>query len=1105
MKTFIFLFCTLSFAFNTKKGFSQDADILINNSKTISIKKIFKLINKQTDYKFVYRHDLIKNTPKLYLKKGVIKASTLLNKCLTPNNFSYTFTNNKTIIVKRNNAPVIEKIKEKVQFQISGLVTDNSGEALPGASILEKGTNNGTSTDFDGKYTLNVSDENAILVVSFIGYTAKEVPVQGKKVVNIKLQEDASKLDEIVVVGYGSQRKSDLTGSVSSISSSELTEIPLTRADQLIQGRAAGVSITSTDGSPGGNVKIRIRGANSINGDNEPLVVIDGFLGGSLNNLNPSDIKSIEVLKDASSTAVYGSRGANGVILVTTKSGKKGKTKVEFSSFITSHTLRNKLDLLSAEDHAIIFNERTIALGGSAQFTAADIANFKANGGTDWQDQIFRTSLQKNYNVAVSGGGENGTYLFSMNHVDQEGILINSGYKRYQLRTNINSNINDNIKVGLRLFGIREQINPQAFNSSFGSPVTDAMHFPATFQSVYDSDGNFIQSSDPQLWNPVASALSLTNDRTVNTFNANAFVEFKFTDNLKLRLSGGASYLAENRYQYRSTDNRNAFAAGGVASIFNRESIGWINTNNLTYTKDVNDTDNLTVTLVYEQQELGPVKSNGFNAQNFINQSLGYYGVDLAETVQNQLVSPLQKRSIQSFLGRVNYSLKDKFLFTVSGRYDGSSVLSAGNRWAFFPSAAVAWKLKEESFLKDVDVLSDLKFRVSYGEVGSQGVAVNSSKTTLNVGQNYSFNGSSVAVGVGVGNIGDPNLRWEKTKQYDIGIDASFLDNRLTIAADYYYKNTNDLLLRVSIPFVSGLPTGNAPPTVLKNLGELENSGFELSIGGKPIDSDDFKWDLNLNLATNNSKVLDLGGEDQILGGVFGGSSLPPLFVIEKGQPLGNIRGLIYDGVWKSNEAAEAAAFGNVPGDSKYRDIAGNPDGSPDGKIDDADRTTIGNGTPTLTWGLSSNFTYKNFDLNLFFNGAHGYEIYNFTRNSTVNFINSPELLNRWTPSNENTNVPAFSATDIRRENTSRYVEDGSFIRLKSLVIGYNFTESVLQKINLSQLRIYAGAQNLWTLTDYTGFDPEVNSAGNSDTNNGLDLGGYPPSRSFTLGINITF
>lgn len=981
--------------------------------------------------------------------------------------------------------------------QVQGVVTDIEGELLPGANVIEKGTTNGTTTDFDGAYSIEVTDE-ATLVISFVGFNTQEVVVGSQSTINITLQ-GSNTLDEVVLVGYGTQRKSDLTGALSSVKAADLAEIPMTRADQLLQGRAAGLNVTSTDGSPGGNVKIRIRGANSINGNNAPLVVIDGFLGGSIDNLNPTDIESIEVLKDASSTAVYGSRGANGVILVTTKAGKSGKTKVEFSTFLTSHSLRNKIDLLSAEDHAVIFNERAVATGGSAQFTDADISNYQANGGTDWQDEIFRTALQQNYNLAISGGGEGTTYLFSLNHVDQDGILINSDYKRYQLRANLNTKISDNVKVGLRMYGIREEINPQSFNASVGTPVTDAMHFPATFQSVYDEDGAFIQSSDPQLWNPVASALSSTNNKAANTFNANAFIEFKLMEGLSLNLAAGTSYIAENSYSFRDTDHRYAFTTGGSASIFNREAIGWINTNNLTYTTGLRENDNLTATVVYEQQQVGPEKRNGFGAQNFITQSLGYYGVELAETVQNQFVDPLKKRSIQSFLGRINYSLNDKYLLTVSGRYDGSSVLSEGNKWAFFPSAAIAWKMKNEKFLEDVDAISDLKLRVSYGEVGSQGVGVNSSKTTLNVGQNYAFNGATPSVGIGVGNIGDPNLGWEKTRQYDIGIDASFLNDRISVAADYYHKNTNDLLLRVSVPFITGLPTGSTPPTILKNLGELENSGFELAINAKAIATEDFKWDLGLNLATNKSKVLDLGEEDQILGGTFGGSSLPPLFIIEKGQPLGNIRGLIYDGVWKSDEAAEAATFGNVPGDSKYRDV------NPDGVIDDADRTTIGNGTPTLTWGLSSNFTYKNFDLNMFFNGAHGYDIYNFTRNTTVNFSNATELLNRWTPTNENTDVPAYSTTDIRRENTSRFVEDGSFIRLKNLVLGYNFPDSILDKIKFSQARIYVGAQNIWTSTDYTGFDPEVNSAGNSDTNNGLDLGGYPPSKSFTVGLNITF
>lgn len=980
---------------------------------------------------------------------------------------------------------------------ISGTITDESGGVLPGANVIEKGTLNGASSDFDGKYTMNVS-EGTTLVFSYVGYKTKEVVVGDQTTINIILKSDNT-LDEVVLIGYGSRRKSDLTGAVSSVKAKELTEIPLTRTDQLLQGRASGVYIASTDGSPGGNVKIRVRGANSINGNNAPLVVIDGFLGGSIDNLNPLDIQSIEVLKDASATAVYGSRGANGVILITTKTGKSGKTKVEFSSFVTMHSLRNKLDLLNAEQYAETFNARTIALGGSAPYTESDIANFRANGGTDWQDEIFRDAVQHNYNLAVSGGNDKTTYLFSLNYVDQEGILINSDYKRYQFRTNLNSKISDKLKFGVRLYGVREESTPQAFNSLRGTPVTDALSFPATFQSVYDENGAFVQSPDPNLWNPVASALSLDNGRIANTFNVNTFFEYQITEDLKLNIAGGVSYLGENRYTFRSTDNRNAFAENGRASIFNRESIGWINTNNLTYSKEIGDDDRLTATVVYEQQQLGPVRGNGYNTQNFITQSLGYFGVNLAETVVGQYVNPLEKRTIQSFLGRVNYSLDDKFLFTVSGRYDGASVLSSDNQWNFFPSAAIAWKLKNEKFLENAEALTDLKVRVSYGEVGSQAVNVNSTKTRLNSGQNYSLDGNNVSVGVGVGSIGSPDLKWETTSQYDIGFDASFFNGRLNLAADYYHKNTEDLLLRVSVPFISGIPTGSNPPTILRNLGELENKGFELSLGGTPVNTENFTWDLNFNMATNTSKVLDLGEEDEILGGTFGGSSLPALFVIQVGEPLGNIRGLIYDGVWQSSETTEAAVYGNVPGDSKYRDV------NNDGVINDQDRTTIGNGTPSLTWGLSSNFKYKNFDLDLFFNGAHGHDIYNFTRNTIVDVVNGPELLNRWTPQNENTNVPAFSSTDIQRANTSRFLEDGSFIRLKSLVFGYNLSESVLEKLKLSNARIYVGGQNLWTSTDYTGFDPEINSTGNSDVNNGLDLGGYPPSKTFTIGLNLTF
>lgn len=970
---------------------------------------------------------------------------------------------------------------------ITGTVTTVvNGTPLPGVNVLVKGTTKGTQTDFDGNYTIDAK-EGDILVLSYIGMKTQNVTVGPTAILDIAMEEDADQLDEVVVVGYGTQRRSDLTGAVSSVSSKDLTEIPLARTDQLLQGRVAGLNVSSTDGAPGGNVKIRIRGANSINGSNSPLVVIDGFLGGSLDNINPQDIQSIEVLKDASATAVYGSRGANGVILVTTKSGRPGKIKVDFDTYVTMSSLRKKIDLLNAAEYAGVENAYSIGKGGTTVYSDDELAFYRNTGGTDWQDQIFKNATEHNYNLAVSGGNEKTTYLVSLNHLNQDGIMINSSYKRYQLRTNLTSNLNDKTRIGLRMYGIREESNPQAFNASSGTPVSDALSYPALVQSVYDENGEFNQTGESGYWNPVASALSYNQDRLENTFNTNAFVEYSFNDNLMLRISGGVSYFASNAYQFRSSDNRNAFANNGDGSVANRENIGWINTNNLTYTKEIGD-DNLTATVVYEQQQSGPDRASGFGVSNFITESLGYYGAGLAETVSGQYVYSIKKRSIQSFLGRVNYNLADKLLFTLSGRYDGSSVLSYGNKWAFFPSAAMAW-----------NILPDLKIRASYGKVGSQAVPVFSSKSTLESGVNYALDGSTQSVGVSLSNLGNSKLGWETTSQYDFGVNAGFFNNRLILEADYYHKTTKDLLLNVSLPYITGLPTGANPPTTLKNLGEMENKGVEFSATGVLISNDKVHWDVTLNLATNRSRVLDLGEEDQILGGVFGGSSLPPLFIIEKGEPLGNIRGLAFEGVWKSSEATEAAIYGNVPGDSKYRDVNG------DGIIDDGDRITIGNGTPEWTWGLSSGLSYGNFDASIFINGANEYDLYNFSRNRYVDKRNGPELLNRWSPSNENTMIPAFSKTETDKPNTSRFLEDGSFIRLKNISLGYTLPSNVMDRLNLSKIRVYVSGQNLWTITDYSGFDPEVNSAGSSDTNVGLDLGGYPPSKSFTLGLNLSF
>lgn len=1066
----------------------------------VRVVDVLRDIEEQSDFRFFYQREQVDVERKVNLNVSNLTVEQILDQLFSEHEIEFNVRQDNLILLKPKStaeqAVMLNRNQQEDQT-ITGTIKDQSGLSIPGATVMVKGTTIGTITDMDGNFTLTGVPEGATLLFSFVGMKNVEIPAAGKTTFNIVLQEESIDLDEVVAIGYGTMRKSDLTGALSSVSSKSLNETPISRIDQGLQGKAAGVQITNTDGAPGGNVKIRIRGANSISGDNSPLIVIDGFLGGNISNLNPADIESVEILKDASSTAIYGSRGANGVVLVTTKIGKQGKTKVSYNTFFSSQNLRRKLPLLSAPDYARVANERSTSQGGSAVYTDAEIQNFEANGGTDWQDEIFRTGLHQNHNLSISGGNEKTRFLISGNYVNQEGILLNSGYKRYQLRGNLENEINKKVKVGLRFFGIREVSQPQYFNAFQGTPVTDALRFPATVQSVYDENGNYMQLSDPQLWNPVASALSVDRDLIMNTFNANAFVDYKMVEGLTLRLSAGSEIVTTDDNAFRSADNRETQAQNGQISLVNAENLTWINTNNLTYDKSYDNNNRLNVTLVYEQQYNKFTRSVS-GAQDFVTDVLGYNGISLGNTTLKPNAFETE-RVMQSFLGRINFALGDKLNTTLSGRYDGSSVLAPGKKWDFFPSAAVAWRISEYPFLSKIDAISSAKVRASYGFTGSQAVSPYSSFAALRSGQDYALNGQTPEVGIGLDRYPNTNLGWEKTSQLDFGLDLHFFSGRLGLAADYYKKKTTDLLLYVPYPFYTGLPTGTNPPSLLENVGEMENQGLEFSVNAMPVHNDNVTWDMTLNLSTNKSKVLDLGGKDFIFGGNFGGTSQPPLYIIRKGKPLGDMYGLKYMGVWKSNEATEAAKYGAVPGDPRHKDLDGNF------VINEEDKEVIGNGTPKTTWGLTSNLTYKNFDLNIFVNGAHGYDIYNYTRMLTLEMNNHPDLLNAWTPQNEDTDVQSIASMSTSRQNTSKYVEDASYVRLKNIALGYKLPTSFLSKVRIDNARFYVSAQNVWTITDYSGYDPEINSAGGSDRDLGLDMGGYPPAKVYTIGLELNF
>lgn len=711
---------------------------------------------------------------------------------------------------------------------VNGTVRDNNGLPLEGVSVTIKGTANGTTTNVKGAYTVKVSREG-VIVFSNAGYLPQEVRLNGKNTVDVVLSADLRSMDQVIVVGYGTRKKSDLTGAVASISAKDFKDQPVYRLDQALQGRASGVQVVNNAGAPGGDVNIRIRGFNSILGNNNPLYIIDGFIGGDFNNLNPADVESIEVLKDASSTAIYGSRGANGVILITTKKGSSSKTSISFTSRFASSTVIKKFDLLNAGDFATTVNERNAALGLTPSFTSSQISDFYAKGGTDWQKEIFTTAPAQEYQLSVSGGGDKTSYLLSGNFLDEKGIIRNSGFKRYNFRSNINSTITDKLKVSLNFSGTRRTNTNTSGTQGKNSSLTQALSWAPT-TPARNADGEFI-TQDPIgsiFYNPVALAYDQENVSTSTNTNLVARANYEFIKGLSLDVTLGADYQNFLGSYFTGPSISNNIPKAQRTS---GENVSIQNTNTLNYLHTFNKVHALNVTAVFETQSN---TYNGFdaNANNLVFPSLGYNNLSLAAS--NSATANYSKSTIVSLLGRVNYSFKDKYLVTGSLRRDGSSKFQGDNKYSLFPSAAVAWKLSEESFIKNSDLFSLLKLRASYGLTGSQAINPYSTLSTYATdpfSAATSFNSTSVTSGIVIGNAGNPNLKWETTSAVDMGIDAEILHGKLRFSVDYYNKNTNDRLLAQPLPRYLG------GGTITSNVGKINNTGWDFSLSATPVSS----------------------------------------------------------------------------------------------------------------------------------------------------------------------------------------------------------------------------------------------------------------------------
>jgi len=973
------------------------------------------------------------------------------------------------------------------------VVSSEKGEPLAGVTVRLKNANAGTVTDANGGFSLSLKQAAPVLVFSFTGYLVQEIPVNGQREINVTLAPDPKALGEVVVVGYGTQQKSNVAGAIASVKSAELKQTPVANVVQGLQGRVAGVQVTQNSSAPGGSVSMRIRGTNSINGSSEPLYVVDGVQlsnsGGineisSLSIVNPNDIESVEVLKDASSTAIYGARGANGVVLITTRRGKSGKTRVSYDAYYGVQQVTKKMKMMNAAEFGQLENE---VYHTNVYENPASLGE-----GVDWQELIFRDAPIQSHQLSVSGGSEKTQFALSANYFDQQGVMISSGFKRYSFRLNFDHRVNNLLKVGTSLYTsyiINKTVPTGSTNidagAVTGSILGAALGAPPTMQP-YREDGTILPFGDQfngryrEVVNPLGLAQILNRDKTSRTL-ANIYAEFTPLKGLTYRANFNpviSSGLLDY-YSPRSIMNTgDLVSGGGTAKKENSNTVVLLHESVLTYQTRFNE-HSLKFTGVFATQS-NSSNSNTINASNFPNDATANEALQLA--VDKTVSSSRNKDRLDSYMGRINYAFRDKYLLDLIARVDGASKFGANNKYGFFPAAAVAWRVSEEPFIKRIRAISNLKLRFSYGVTGNAGaIGPYQSLATVGSTNNYYFNHTPMN-GISPTGIPNPDLKWERSRQADLGIDLSLWNDRLNITADLYNKKTNDLL------FVMALPNSSGYSSITGNFANLENKGVEAAADAAILDGP-LKWNVAGNITFNRNKLLHLNSNTSEY--VVNNFS-----VLKVGQPLGLFKTYIFDGIYQTGEAIEPG--GSRTGGIRVKDL------NKDGAITADDQKIIGNANPSFIYGFSTNLSYKRFDFSAFFSGSQGNKVYNLIRYTFENPLGSRNvykgLVNRWSPANPaNEYVSGFQGG--RLPLTDRFMEDGSYLRCKNITLGYTFPAMKW----ISSIRVYGSANNLFTVSNYSGFDPEVNSFGNSNTVLGVDNLVYPIARSFLLGLQVSF
>lgn len=998
------------------------------------------------------------------------------------------------------------------QRTITGTVTDNlDGATLPGVAVLVKGTTVGTTTDINGQYSLEVDQTAAVLQFSFMGMRTEEREIRSQNVINVRMESENIGLDEVVVIGYGSVKRSDLTGSVASVNMEELAEIPATSFDKKMQGRVSGVQVTTLSGQPGGATSVKIRGGNSIMAGNEPLYVVDGVLmesqqnfswiGGpaenGLSSINPNDIESMEVLKDASATAIYGARGANGVVIITTKKGKAGKDKITFSAYLGLQKKASDVQVMNASEFAKLYDEagyNANPVGYQPLYPNPD----SLGQGTDWQGEIFRDAPMQNYQLTFSGGSDKTRYSVSGDYFLQDGIIVGSDFTRYSFRVTLDHQVNDRLKVGTSM-GYNKTRSHTVPTDTPGGFFPGVVNTALTFNPVlpvFDQDGNYTltdPNADAWLDNPVAVTRIVDAVSNINRLLGNVYLEYTLFTDLTFRTSLAADIYHQTQDMYTPRTVYSGSFNDGQARFATTDLQTLLTENTLSYQKKFGQIHQISAVAGFTFQK-NTSRTFIDIATNFPNDILGYYGIENAEDMPT-IYSSFAESAIVSYLGRFNYNLMERYLLTFTGRVDGSSRFGRNNRYAFFPSVAIAWRLIQEDFVKSTGVFSDLKLRLSYGKSGNDRIADYSYIRTIG-GTDYYFNGGSPASGFAPQVPGNDNLKWETTNQFDVGLDMGFFDSRIAFTTDYYYKKTIDMLYSSEIPYTTGYPV------YLENIGSMKNSGVELSLRTANLIGR-FKWNTDFNISFNNNRILDLGGKTLYIDNDTYKLKIGSWSVIQEGEQMGSFFGLEADGIWQLDEASEAARYGDVPGDFKYVDQ------NNDGVIDANDRKIIGHALPKFFWGMNNTFSYGNLTLDIFIQGQHGNQILNSNRfelesgNGLSNA--SVDMLNRWTPENPSNEFPRANRNADYLKMSDRYLEDGSYIRVKVITLSYNLPAAWMKTLRLDNARFYVTGENLLTFTKYTGFDPEVSRFGFDNTRMGYDYGGYPSAKTYILGVILNF